>query len=360
MKESADANKRAQANGVIARPPGSLKRDKADFAPSPPLATSAKRPAEKVRWLALLAVPAAGVIALGLHGFAAANEAPAEALLYTYFLSGLLIAALIGVAVQPVWAGLGKWMQGSCPLIAAAVFCLVAWELTTSVLHLLPLPYFPGPAGVLLSLVNDSAVLFDSTWHSLVLLLGGYTLGVAVGLISGICIGWFPHARYWGMPILKIVGPIPATAWIPLAMVLSPSAMFSAIGLIALAVWFPVTMLTASGVSNTRASYLDVARTLGAKRSYLIFNVAIPAAMPSIFIGLFMGLGASFLTLVVAETVGVKSGLGWYVSWAQGWAEYGKVYAALLIMAAFFSTIMTALFKVRDRVLAWQKGVIKW
>ena len=92
----------------------------------------------------------------------------------------------------------------------------------------------------------------------------------------------------------KVVGPIPATAWIPLAMVLSPSAMFSAVALIALAVWFPVTMLTASGLSNTRASYLDVARTLGAGRAYLIFHVAIPAAMPSIFIGLFMGLGPRF------------------------------------------------------------------
>ena len=131
-------------------------------------------------------------------------------------------------------------------------------------------------------------------------------------------------------------------------------------GLVALAVWFPVTMLTISGVANTRASYLDVARTLGADQKYLILRVAIPAAMPSIFIGLFMGLGTSFLTLIVAETVGVKSGLGWYVSWAQGWAEYGKVYAALVIMAAFFSTIMTVLFKVRDRVLVWQKGVIKW
>jgi NitT/TauT family transport system permease protein len=319
-----------------------------------------ERPAEKVPGGTLLAVPGAGVVALGLHLFASANEPPAEALLYTYFLSGLLIATVVAAAIQPLWSGLRQWMRNTCPLIAAAVLFLIGWELVTSVLHLLPLPYFPGPSGVLLSLVNDGAVLFDSTWHSLLLLLGGYSLGVVVGLISGICIGWFPHARYWGMPILKIVGPIPATAWIPLAMVLSPSAMFSAIGLIALAVWFPVTMLTASGISNTRASYLDVARTLGAGRIYLIFNVAIPAALPSIFIGLFMGLGASFLTLVVAETVGVKSGLGWYVSWAQGWAEYGKVYAALLIMAAFFSTIMTALFKVRDRVLAWQKGVIKW
>jgi NitT/TauT family transport system permease protein len=352
VKEIANANR-----AVV---PGSQKREVGDSAASPGLASATKRSVEKARWSTLLALPFAGVVALCLHGFAAANEAPPEALLYTYFLGGVLIAALIAVAVQPRWSGLRSWMQDSCPLVAAAVFCLVVWELVTAVLHLLPLPYFPGPAGVLSSLVNDSGVLFDSTWHSLVLLLGGYALGVVVGLISGICIGWFPHARYWGMPILKIVGPIPATAWIPLAMVISPSAMFSAIGLIALAVWFPVTMLTASGISNTRASYLDVARTLGAKRSYLIFNVAIPAAMPSIFIGLFMGLGASFLTLVVAETVGVKSGLGWYVSWAQGWAEYGKVYAALLIMAAFFSTIMTALFKLRDYVLAWQKGVIKW
>ena len=130
--------------------------------------------------------------------------------------------------------------------------------------------------------------------------------------------------------------------------------------LIALAVWFPVTMLTSSGIANVPVSYLDVARTLGAGRSYLIFRVAIPAALPSIFIGLFMGLGASFLTLIVAETVGVKSGLGWYLKWQQGYMEYAKVYAALVIMAAFFSSLMTLLFKVRDRVLGWQKGVIRW
>jgi NitT/TauT family transport system permease protein len=119
-------------------------------------------------------------------------------------------------------------------------------------------------------------------------------------------------------------------------------------------------MLTASGIANVRVSYLDVARTLGAGRAYLVFRVAIPAALPSIFIGLFMGLGASFLTLIVAETVGAKAGLGWYIDWAKIWADYAKVYAALAIMAVFFSAIMTVLFKVRDRVLVWQKGVIKW
>src|SRR5439155_21126844 len=108
-------------------------------------------------------------------------------------------------------------------------------------------------------------------------------------------------------------------------MVISPSALISAAALIALAVWFPVTMLTASGISNTRASDLDVARTLGANARYLVFRIAIPAALPIIFVCLFMGLGASFLTLVVADSVGVKSGRGWSVSWAPGWACYCRV-----------------------------------
>lgn len=345
----------AAVQSLTVPPPGKPERRRAVL---PPEAASPK--GTKLRARTVLALPVSLALALVVHGFASRNELPNETRLYTQFLGGWLVAAIAAAVIQPFWSGLRQWMREMCPILSAAVLLLCAWEIITAGFRWLPMPYFPSPAGVLQSLVNDRAIIFDSTWHSLLLLLCGYALGVTVGLVTGVCIGWFPLARYWGMPVLKIVGPIPATAWIPLAMVVSPSAMFSAVGLIALAVWFPVTMLTVSGIANTRASLLDVARTLGAGRDYLIFRVAIPAAMPSIFIGLFMGLGASFLTLVVAETIGVKSGLGWYVTWAQGWAEYGKVYAALVIMAAFFSTVMTVLFKVRDRVLDWQKGVIKW
>jgi NitT/TauT family transport system permease protein len=311
-------------------------------------------------WTAQLAVPVAALATLGVHLLLAKRVPPVETHSYSLFFWEIIAVSIVLMITQRFWPGLRRWMRHMCPIFTAAILLLGVWDVITLGLRLLPLPYFPGPAVVLRSLISDRLLLLDSTWHSLVLLLIGYTLGVIAGVISGVCIGWSRPIRYWGMPVLKVVGPIPATAWIPLAMVLSPSAVVSAAGLIALAVWFPVTMLTASGISNTRTAYLDVARTLGARRSYLIFRVAIPAAVPNIFIGLFMGLGASFLTLVVAETVGVKSGLGWYVSWAQGWAEYGKVFAALVIMAGFFSTLMTLLFKVRDRMLVWQKGVIKW
>lgn len=314
----------------------------------------------KLRLRRLLAAPLAAAIAMGIHLGVRKNDPEPDTTSYLIFL-GAALGALVLLSLAQVFSSpLRRWMAHMCPIIAAALGLLCVWDLITSGFRLLPLPYFPSPASVLRNLLLDWELLAKSTWHSLLLLLGGYFVGAFVGIVTGICIGWFKQARYWGMPLLKVVGPIPATAWIPLAMVISPKPVFSAVGLVALAVWFPVTMLTMSGVANTRASYLDVARTLGAKPSFLILRVAIPAAMPNIFIGLFMGLGTSFLTLIVAETVGVKFGLGWYVSWAQGWAEYAKVFAALVIMAIFFSTIMTLLFKIRDRVLVWQKGTIKW
>ncbi len=304
--------------------------------------------------LAHLLVPNGQVSLVG-RGQGAAWQRP-----YPLVLVAALAAALAAAAAQWAWPRLRPWVRYYAPLLAGAIVWLGLWDLTTLKLNLLPLPFFPGPATVLHGVLEDRALLLDSAYHSLRLLLTGYAAGVSAGLFSGVVMGWSRAARYWGMPVLKLIGPVPAVAFIPLAMVVFPNAFVSGAALIALAVWFPVTMLTVSGVANVPRSYFDVARTLGAGRLYLIFRVAVPAALPHIFVGLFMGLGTSFLTLIVAETVGVKSGLGWYLDWQRQNVEYAKVDGALLIMAVFFSTIMTLLFKARDRVLAWQKGVIRW
>ena len=123
---------------------------------------------------------------------------------------------------------------------------------------------------------------------------------------------------------------------------------------------FPVAVLTWSGVASVNTAYYDVARTLGASRAFLIFKVAIPAALPQVFVGLFMGLGASFAVLVTAEMMGVKAGLGFYLQWAQGWAAYANMYAALMVMSLMCSGLVTLLFKLRDRVLSYQKADVKW
>ena len=147
------------------------------------------------------------------------------------------------------------------------------------------------------------------------------------------------------------MGPLPATAWLPLAFFAFPSSWSASIFLIALAAAFPVTILTWSGIAAVPAAYYDVARTLGASRTFLVTKVAVPAALPHVFVGLFMGLGSSFAVLVVAELLGVKAGLGWYLQWAQGWASYANMYAALIVLSLLCSTLITMLFRLRDRTL---------
>jgi len=196
--------------------------------------------------------------------------------------------------------------------------------------------------------------------HSFLLLSSGYLIGAAAGFITGVAIGWSRLVGYWVHPVLRLVGPLPATAWLPLAFFIFPTSWSASVFLIALATSFPVTVLTWSGIAGVNSAYYDIARTLGASERFLVLRVAIPAALPHVFVGLFMGLGASFAVLVVAEMLGVKAGLGWYLQWAQGWAAYANMYAALLVMAFMCSGLITLLFRVRDRVLAWQKGLLRW
>ncbi|MBI6565132.1 ABC transporter permease subunit [Pseudomonas synxantha] len=251
-------------------------------------------------------------------------------------------------------------LRNATPWLIALPLLLGLWELLTAKLALLPVPFFAPPQALLAVYIEDYPRLADSLLHSALLLGSGVALGAATGFIAGVAIGWSTRIGYWLHPVLRILGPVPSTALLPLCFFLFPSSWSASVFLIALATWFPVTVLTWSGVASVDKAYYDVARTLGAKPGFLIFKVAIPAAMPHVFVGLFMGLGASFSTLVVAEMMGVKSGIGFYLQWAQGWAAYANMYAALLIMALACSGLITGLFLVRDRLLAWQKGTMKW
>lgn len=253
-------------------------------------------------------------------------------------------------------ASLAHWT----PWLAALAAGFLAWELATAKFALLPMPFFPPPQAILEVFLEDWPKLGGCILASLKLLLGGYLIGAALGVIAGVAIGWSKAVGYWAHPVLRFVGPLPATAWLPLAFFVFPSSWSASTFLVALATGFPVTVLTWSGVAGVNKAYFDVARTLGASPAFLVLRVAVPAALPHVFVGLFMGLGGSFAVLVVAEMLGVKSGLGWYLQWAQGWAAYANMYAALIVMALMCSGLITLLFRLRDRVLSWQKGLVQW
>jgi NitT/TauT family transport system permease protein len=300
------------------------------------------------------------IAALLLHLILPNSQSVAKTTVYPALLEIVIILYLTVLVTAFIYRPIKRKLLHYAPLLTAALIGIELWDIVTLKLKLLELPFFPGPDKVLSVLVNDWQLLGMSTLYSLRLLFIGYVTGVIFGFITGVLIGWSKKYHYWLMPLLKIIGPIPATAWIPISMTIFPSSFWASVFLIVLAVWFPVTVMTSSGIANVSNSYFEVAKTLGGDRHYLIFKVAIPAAFPTIFIGLFMGLGGSFLTLIVSEMLGVKAGLGWYIIWAQGWAEYCKVYASLIVIGVIFSSLITLLFKLRDQILVWQRGLIKW
>lgn len=269
--------------------------------------------------------------------------------------------ALIGVAgVATFHAGVRRRFLHLAPWLAVLAVFFILWEVLTAKTGYLPVPFFAPPSSLVEVYLTDYPRLWDSLVSSMRLLAHGFIIGAATGFITGVSIGWSQNLGYWVHPVLRFLGPVPATALMPISFYFFPSSFSAAAFLIALATWFPVTVLSWSGVASVDKAYYDVARTLGASQRFLIFKVAVPAALPHVFVGLFMGLSASFSVLVAAEMMGVRSGLGWYLSWAQGWASYSNMYGALIVMALVFSSLITLLFAVRDRLLAWQKGVVQW
>ncbi|GGC49411.1 ABC transporter permease [Chelatococcus reniformis] len=321
--------------------------------------TAARRPSWRLDTIALIA--GLGWIAVGVFtlqwpeegDFARTPEFGNAAIGFGALLALLSVAAGWSPVIATRLKAVSRW------LVVLAVWFGV-WEAVTAKYALLPMPFFPPPQAILEVFLDDWRRLGESVWRSFALLGGGYLVGAAVGFITGVAIGWSRAVGYWVHPLLRFVGPLPATAWLPLAFFLFPSSWSASTFLIALATGFPVTVLTWSGIAGVSKAYYDVARTLGASERFLILKVAIPAAMPHVFVGLFMGLGGSFAVLVVAEMLGVKAGLGWYLQWAQGWASYANMYAALAVMALSCSGLITLLFKLRDRLLSWQRGLVQW
>lgn len=271
----------------------------------------------------------------------------------------LLIVALAGGHARALTRA-REALRRAGPWLIALPLVFTAWEILTAKTATLPTPFFAPPQALIEVYVDDWRRLGDSALNTLKLLGFGVAYGGVAGFLIGVSIGWSRRIGYWVHPVLRVLGPLPSTALLPLTFYFFPSSYSAAVFLIALATAFPVAVLTWSGVAGVNKSYYDVARTMGASEWFLVLRVAIPAALPQVFVGLFMGLGASFSVLVTAEMMGVKSGLGWYLTWAQGWASYVNMYAALIVMALLFSSVITLLFTVRDRALSWQKGTVKW
>lgn len=300
-----------------------------------------------------------GVLAL-LEYFYVPNHHGFEA---SYVYAFFLLLLLLGNGISFLLCLRGKRQRKNylyhAPFRAFVFFLFMLYDSLTLKSNILITPYFPSIDKVLSSMVQDRAYLWECTMSSLFLLFCGYFSGLIVGLLTGIACGYNKKINYWIEPFMKLLGSIPSTTWIPIVMVLATSLFRGSVFIIALGVWFSITLATITGIRNMDKSYYEAARTLGAKEKDLIMEIAIPSALPSIFQGMVQAMSSACMALMVAEMIGVESGLGWYITWQKSWAEYGKMYGAIILICGIFVTVNFLLNSIKKRVLRWQEGMLK-
>lgn len=329
------------------------------------LETKEMTPIQKLFELIILLMPnlcgAAAILEYLLIPNNSANKNP-----YTYLVLLILCIALYNV--YGVYAGIKRCkgdktvydkLRYRAPLYAALFLLLAFYDYLTLKTGILTQPFVPCMNAIINIAWVDREILLVSTLHTLRLLFIGYFIGVALGLVTGITCGYSEKVRYWVDPVIKFLGPIPTSTWIPIMMVIATSLFGGAVFIIALGSWFSVTVASMTGISNVDKDYFEAARTLGATGSQLVFRVAIPHAMPSILQGMTQAMSSACTAIMIAEMMGVKAGLGWYMTWAKSWASYDKMFAALFIICFVFTVVTKVLELIKRRVLRWQNGVVK-
>ncbi|MFA6220744.1 MAG: ABC transporter permease [Desulfomonilaceae bacterium] len=180
----------------------------------------------------------------------------------------------------------------------------------------------------------------------------GFSLACVLGVPLGLLMGWFPRFNRSFSPIVEIIRPIPPLAWIPIAIVWFGIGMGSAAFIIFLGAFFPILLNTASGVFSVSPILIDAARTLNASQKDIFFKVLVPGALPSIFVGMRVGMGVAWMTLVAAEFSGVKDGygLGFMIMTARDIQKPDQILAGMLVIG-LIGVIIDWLFR------AWESRI---
>jgi NitT/TauT family transport system permease protein len=204
--------------------------------------------------------------------------------------------------------------------------------------------------------INDDA--YSKTLHihllaSISRVYGGFARALAVALPLGMLIGRVPLVRQLLDPTIQILRPVPVTAWLPLAMIIFGLGPRSAFFLVFLGAFYPILVNTIFGVRSVEPRLFEAASMLGCSESAQFFRVVLPAALPSIFTGMRLGLGFAWVVIVVGEMTGVQTGLGAIIMEARQLSRTEIVISGMAVIgiAGFISDRLVMLFG--QRLLRW-------
>jgi taurine transport system permease protein len=248
------------------------------------------------------------------------------------------------------------------PAVSAATLLafLGLWVAATRAGWVKPL-FLPPPEAILTAFGQawrgeiDGAPLGVHVRDSLLRVLGAFGLAALAGIPAGLAMGTSRIARGILDPPIEFYRPLPPLAYLPLMIIWFGIGEPSKVLLIFLACFAPVALAARAGVRSASADQINAARALGASRWQVLRHVVFPAALPEILIGLRIGMGVGWTTLVAAEMVAAQAGLGQLVLNASNFLRTDVVLMGILVIG-LFATLFELGMRLLERVLVPWKG----
>lgn len=216
-------------------------------------------------------------------------------------------------------------------------------------------PFFP-PLKSILSAFAD-LWLFDRVGSdvvpSLVRMFAGFGIAVVVGVGLGVVLGRFPLVLRAFNPALQFLRALPATALVPVSIVLLGIGDTPKIVLIGFVSLFPILLNTIDGVRNVDEVLEDVTRSFRFSRRQRVLQVQLPAATPQILAGMRVALTVAFVLMVVTELVAATHGIGYVTLQAQQSFQVSQMWAGMLLLGILGVLINGAFVLIERRLLRW-------
>jgi NitT/TauT family transport system permease protein len=216
--------------------------------------------------------------------------------------------------------------------------------------------FIPAPTDIAVRfwalIQNGELALHTSV--TLLRVFAGYVIGAVPAIVIGLLMAMFKPVRIFFDPLIAALFPIPKIALMPLLLLALGFGDASKIALVAIAVFFPVTVNTYVGAANIEKIYWDVAKNYGASQTVLFTRIVFFGALPMIFAGLRIALAVSFIVLVAAEFVATKSGIG-YLIWNSWELLQVDIMFVGIVTIGILGVITSALFQeIERKVIPWK------
>jgi NitT/TauT family transport system permease protein len=236
------------------------------------------------------------------------------------------------------------------------VLLAIAWELAAR-LELVSTTALPPLSAVIASWIDmiKDGELITNGLSSLFRASAGLALAVLAGAVLGITMAWWKPVNVLLAPIVEVFYPLPKSALIPVTVIWLGFGDGSKILLIFLGCMLPVTIGAFNGARSSEQVLVWSARSMGANRLHMLWDVVVPSAMPELLNGIRTALALSFILLVSSELIVAQKGFGFLIGYLGANGNYDAMYAVVLTVAFLGFAADRIYLAITKRTLAWRE-----